>query len=357
MANLVVDSEISTSILSYAIDLAEKADTTNVIDSVMARYNKALADAKEILAKADAEDGSVTQSMVDESWKELISVLQFMEFKKGDKSELETLVKMAEELNLDDYIEAGKKEFQDAFAVAKEVLEDADAMQPEIDEAYNNLLNTMNNLVKKADKTNLLSVIEMAETIESNLDKYQEEEKQEFKDALGAAKAIRDKEDATQEEITTAWNTLLTTMSQLRLIPDKGALEDLINTVNEMDLSVYSVSAQTRVRNALTAATSVYENEKATQAEVDAAAADLWAAVDTANAEKGKEEEKGTVGTTGRLGNTNDKSSTGSSSAGSKVSGQKSVKTGDTTNVVMLAGAMASAMAAMAAFKKRREDE
>ncbi|WP_143468434.1 endo-alpha-N-acetylgalactosaminidase family protein, partial [Lachnoclostridium sp. An181] len=46
MADLVADSEISTSVLSYAIELAEKADTTNVIDSVMERYNKALADAK-----------------------------------------------------------------------------------------------------------------------------------------------------------------------------------------------------------------------------------------------------------------------------------------------------------------------
>ncbi|OUP47118.1 hypothetical protein B5F18_12315, partial [Lachnoclostridium sp. An181] len=342
----------STSVLSYAIELAEKADTTNVIDSVMERYNKALADAKEILAKAEAGDDSVTQTMVDGSWKELISVLQFMEFKKGDKSELETLVKMAEELNLDDYIEAGKKEFQDALAAAKEVLEDGDAMQPEIDEAYKNLLDAMNNLVKKADKTNLISVIEMAETIVPNLDKYQEEGKQEFKDALDAAKVIRDKEDATQEEITAAWNTLLTTMSQLRLIPDKGALEDLINRVNTMDLSVYSAPAQARVRSALAAATSVYENEKATQAEVDAAVANLQAAVDTANAETGKEEEKGTAGTTDKSGNSGEKSSTGSSAAGSKASGQKSAKTGDTANAAMLAGAMAAALAAMAAFKK-----
>ncbi|OUP50730.1 LPXTG cell wall anchor domain-containing protein, partial [Lachnoclostridium sp. An181] len=36
---------------------------------------------------------------------------------------------------------------------------------------------------------------------------------------------------------------------------------------------------------------------------------------------------------------------------------QKSAKTGDTANAAMLAGAMAAALAAMAAFKKRREDD
>lgn len=357
MADLVADSEISTSILSYAIELAEKADTSNVIDSVLARYEKALANAKDILARVEAGDDSVTQSMVDESWQELMKVLQFMEFKKGDKTELQALVDMAKELDLDDYIEAGKKEFEDALAEAEKVLADGDAMQPEIDEAYDNLLNAMNNLVKKADKTNLISVINMAETIVPNLDKYQEEGKQEFLDALDAAKVIRDKDDATEAEVTEAWNTLLTAMSKLRLIPDKGALEDLINSVNAMDLSVYSASAQARVRSALAAATSVYENEKATQAEVDAAVANLQAAVDTANAETGKEEEKGTAGTTDKSGNSNDKSSTGSSAAGTKVSGQKSAKTGDTSNAAMLAGAMAAALAAMAAFKKRREDD
>lgn len=347
-------SEVSLTILNYAIELAEGADTTNVIDSVVARYEAAMATAKDIVAKVEAGDKSVTQSMVDDSWKELIKVLQFMEFKKGDKADLEELVEQVEDMNLDDYTEDSKKALEEALNAAKDVIADGDAMQPEVDEAYDNLLDAMGNLVKKADKTNLIAVINMAETIVPNLEeKYLEDGQEEFLAALEAAKAVRDNEDAGQTEIDTKWNELLTAMSQLRLIPDKGALGDLINTVSAMDLSVYSTNAQARVRSALAAATAVYENEKATQAEVDTAVANLQASVDAAKSETedNKADDTNTAGTTSTSDNTNSKST------GSTVSKQKSAKTGDTANAAMLAGAMAAALAAMAAFKKRREDD
>lgn len=102
------------------------------------------------MAKAEAQDESVTQSQVDNAWKELLKVLEYMEFKKGDKTQLQELVKIAGELDLDIYITAGKEEFQNALQEAERVISDGDAMQQDVNDAYDQLLGAMNQLVKKA---------------------------------------------------------------------------------------------------------------------------------------------------------------------------------------------------------------
>lgn len=333
----------------------------------MEKYNAALANAKEILKKAEAGDESVTQSQVDMAWKELLKVLEYMEFKKGDKTELQELVKIAEELELDVYITEGKEEFKTALQEAKDVIANGDAIQQDVEDAYKQLLSAMNQLVKKGDKTNLNKVIELAEEKAEKLDQYMEAGKQAFLDALDEAKKVRDNEDAVQEQVNEAWNNLLTKMSELKLIPNKDALEELIHCVQDMDISIYTQNSQDRITTALREALSVYENTEASQEEVDAAVERLQTAVEQAekqpeensnheqsnqsgNSQGSQQDNQSTSGQNIQKDNQDDKNSANTS--------QKSVKTGDRAYIAMFVfGIVIAAGVVIIELTKRRREK
>src|SRR5699024_7703655 len=82
-------TEVSTAVLEYAIELAEGVNTDGVVDAVKDYFDNALQNAKDIFARVQAGDDTVTQSDVDTAWGNLLYAMQFMEFKKGDKTDLE----------------------------------------------------------------------------------------------------------------------------------------------------------------------------------------------------------------------------------------------------------------------------
>ena len=113
--------EISTAVLEYAIELAGGVSTDGVIDVVRENFENALQNAKDILAKVQAGDASVTQSQVDNAWRSLIKAMQYMEFKEANKDDLAKVIALAEEMNgnLDKYLEDGKEAFTSALSEAK----------------------------------------------------------------------------------------------------------------------------------------------------------------------------------------------------------------------------------------------
>ena len=78
--------------------------------------------------------------------------------------------------------------------------------------------------------------------------------------------------------------THLTTLQKaifgLRLIPNKDALEDLINKVESMDLSGYTTESVQALKNVLLEVKAVMEDPEADQKEVDAAEKALRASRD-----------------------------------------------------------------------------
>src|SRR5699024_7374521 len=126
--------ELSTAVLEYAIELAEGIDIdSDVVDAVKENFENALQNAKDILERVQAGDAGVKQSDVDSAWQNLIRAIQYLEFKQADKTDLEKVITLAEEMNsnLDAYLDAGKEAFTTALAAAKEVYEDVNAMDQE----------------------------------------------------------------------------------------------------------------------------------------------------------------------------------------------------------------------------------
>lgn len=284
---------LDTDLLEYTIGLASSADLTDVVPAVVERFNAAFASAQEILEKAKAGDPSITQGMIDESWRELISVMQYLSFRQGDKSDLEKVVAMAEELDLDKYLDEGKDAFEAALANAQAVLADENAMQDSVDPA---------------------------------------------------------------------WRELLKAMSELRLKPDKSALEELIAQAQGLNEADYEETSFRAMLSVLAEVQTVYDDSSAAQDEIDAAAEKLQAALDglTAKADAPADtdgsqnagEAQDTAGGEKQAGAGSGKAD---ESGESKTAAGKAVKTGDTFTYMLWAAAVLAAGAVILLEKKKQK--
>lgn len=284
---------LDTDLLEYTIGLASSADLTDVVPAVVERFNAAFASAQEILEKAKAGDPSVTQEMIDESWRELISVMQYLSFRQGDKSDLEKVVAMAEELDLDKYLDEGKDAFEAALSNAQAVLADENAMQDSVDPA---------------------------------------------------------------------WRELLKAMSELRLKPDKSALEELIAQAQGLNEADYEETSFRAMLSVLAEVQAVYDDSSAAQDEIDAAAEKLQAALDglTAKADApadtdGSQNAGEAQDTAGGEKQTGAGSGQADESGESKTAPGKAVKTGDTFTYMLWAAAVLAAGAVILLEKKKQK--
>lgn len=280
-AGIAVQQEsLSTAVLEKMIELAKKADTEGVIPIVVSEYETRLANAENLVARVEAGDTSVTQDMIDESCNSLMEILQYLEFKQGDKRDLESAIEFAEGLDMNDYEDNEKKTvFLEALEAAKAVRDDENAMQKEITAAWKALIKASSELNRKmADMTDLKKVIAWMEMLD--LDKYLEAGQQEFKEALEAAKATAENILATQTEVDDAWKALMDAGSALRLKPDKGALDELLQAAGKYltEEASYEQAAFASFRAVYAEAEAVFMNDQATADEVNTAVEKLTSA-------------------------------------------------------------------------------
>ena len=280
-AGIAVQQEsLSTAVLEKMIELAKKADTEGVIPIVVSEYETRLANAENLVARVEAGDTSVTQDMIDESWNSLMEILQYLEFKQGDKRDLVSSIEFAEGLDMNDYEDDEKKTaFLETLEAAKAVRDDENAMQKEITAAWKALIKASSELNRKmADMTDLKKVIAWMEMLD--LDKYLEAGQQEFKEALEAAKATAENILATQTEVDDAWKALMDAGSALRLKPDKGALDELLQAAGKYltEEASYEQAAFASFRAVYAEAEAVFMNDQATADEVNTAVEKLTSA-------------------------------------------------------------------------------
>ena len=148
-------------------------------------------------------------------------------------------------MNTDGVIDAVKTNFENALKTAEDVLAkvqagDTSVTQSDVDSAWqkSDQGNAVHGVQVLRNKKDLAAVIAAAEDINSRLDQYLETGKDAFTSALATAQEVYEDVLASQDEVNSAWMNLLNAMADLRLIPDKGLLEDLIaqaEALNEAD--------------------------------------------------------------------------------------------------------------------------
>ena len=100
-----------------------------------------------------------------------------------------------------------------------------------------------------------------------------------FEAKLNEANIVLKDENATQEQVDSAYNELVKAYLDLRLKPNKDLLEDLINQANGLNVANYTKASFDGLTKALNEAKVVFENPNASQKEVDSAKATLEKAI------------------------------------------------------------------------------
>lgn len=195
---------------------------------------------------------------------------------------IEKAVELKENGALSGTMQAVVNEFNAALEAAQTLAADpGDATQEEINAATIRLLNVMAKVDWKQGDTTLLEIaVEVAETIEPNLSLYVEAGKQEFIDALNAARELLSSGNAWDDDIQAAAMKLIDAMNNLRMAANKDILNEMIENAKTYDLSKYTEASANTVRAALAKAEALAADENATQKAVDATAQSLKAALD-----------------------------------------------------------------------------
>ena len=205
----------------------------------------------------------------------------YLEANETDKVALRIALDLANAItdeDLKDVILVVADEFKTARDNANEVYNNTSATQEEVNNAFDRLASAMHMLdFKQGDKTALKAFIDKVSGLDSS--KYTEATWTQFNDALTVANNVYNDENAMQEEVDATYQELVTVFLNLRLIPDKSLLEDLINKAEGLNLASYSKATVQVVNDALTNAKNVLANENASQKEVDNAKATLEKAI------------------------------------------------------------------------------
>ena len=205
----------------------------------------------------------------------------YLEAKETDKVALRIALDLANAItdeDLKDVILVVADEFKAARDNANEVYNNTSATQEEVNNAFDRLASAMHMLdFKQGDKTALKAFIDKVSGLDST--KYTEATWTQFNDALIVANAVYADENSMQEEVDATYQELVTAFLNLRLIPDKSLLEDLINKAEGLNLASYSKAIVQVVNDALANAKNVLANENASQKEVDNAKATLEKAI------------------------------------------------------------------------------
>ena len=199
----------------------------------------------------------------------------------ADKTALKIAIELANAItdkDLEKVIPVVANEFKAARDEANVIYNNASATQDEVNAAFDRLASVMQKLeFYVGDKTALKAFIDKVSDLDST--KYTETTWTQFDGALTAANGVYNDVNAMQPEVNEAYTNLVTAFLNLRLIPDKSLLEELINQANGLNSANYTKATFDGLTKALNEAKAVYENPNATQEEVDNAKATLEKAI------------------------------------------------------------------------------
>ncbi|MDC0700513.1 discoidin domain-containing protein, partial [Blautia wexlerae] len=256
-----VNKQVLRTVISIAEDLRNGDEYGAAIPTVRKAFDKALENAQSVEADRKAD-----QKAIDNAWSKMLKAIHFLSFAEGDTTELEHLLAVIEMLDPADYTSDSWAALQTAVDTAKELIADGEPLQADVEKAYDALQKAWNALVRAADKNLLQEVVNTALAIDLN--EYLDEGKEAFSEALTHAQAVLEDQDATAAEVNAALSALNNAMQELRKIPTKDALKDVLNMYNTLDLSKYTDTSVAALKASVNLANGVLDDPDATGEEI-----------------------------------------------------------------------------------------
>lgn len=194
-------TQVLETTVKNAEKLVEQGALDNSLEVVVEGFKASLEQAKAIL-----ENPKATQTEINDANLDLLGWMAKVDWKQGDKTVLEVAVDIAASINenLDLYLDT--EAFSEAYAKAQEVLADGNAMQDDVDSAYEALMEAMMNLRMQPNKDILNDLIDQVNGMD--LSGYTADSVNALQDALAAAQAVSANEKATQDEVDAAVESL-----------------------------------------------------------------------------------------------------------------------------------------------------
>lgn len=218
--------------LNIAIDEALKIteqELSSVVPAVVTEFKEALQHAQDVNNTSLA-----TQIEVDQAFDRLSEVMQKLSFKKGDKSDLASLVEKISKLDANDYLKASWDTMIPILDNAKNVINNENALEPEVQETYEKLVRAFLQLRLKPNKDLLNELIQKAEAL--NSENFTNDSWSLFTVALTDAKNVAGNEVATVLEIETAYDSLQSAINNLvkvtPITPDQPTPQPDVNKPN-----------------------------------------------------------------------------------------------------------------------------
>jgi len=171
--------------LNKAKEHVANGDTEDLVESVQKLFEEAIAEGEAAMA-----DESATKEEVFNAAFKLMKAIQALGFKAGDKTDLEMALDLTQMIDLDQYVEEGQAEYLSAKENAEAVMADGDAMQEEVNSAWQSLTDAMSGLRLKADKAALEELLDSVAGLD--LSKYTEESAEALRTALASAQQVFD---------------------------------------------------------------------------------------------------------------------------------------------------------------------
>ncbi len=342
-----VDKSNLQALIQYAEDQIASKEYEHVLPVVKELLESALAEAKTINEEKDA-----TQEQVDTAYHKLLEKVHLLGF-VGDSEKLEILVDVVKGMDLSIYTKESRTAVEEALKVAEELLDQENILQEDYDAAKEALEAAVEALEEKevVDKNKLQELVNDAKEYEDTIDEYTSGTAETFTKVLAEARIVLEDEDATQEEINTAYDALLQAIFGLRLIPDKSKLEELLKEAEKIELGKYTDATVSVFRSAFERAKAVFEDENATEKDIKEAEEKLHNAIvkleektDVSNTPDRNEQNQGegSLGTPDKGDNANDRETA-----------EKSAKTGDAVSVTFWL--MLASVGAVVIWKRKKQ--
>lgn len=177
---------------------------------------QAVADGQALL-----DDGGITQEEADAATNRILDEIARLQI-KDDVTGLEDLIKAAEAIleKEDQFTEESVQNLKKALEEARAVLEDPERDKDDLNNAYNNLASAIASMQAKANKDALKAVIEKAEAILAEADKYAPGTIAGLEAVLNEGRAVYDDPAAVQKDVNAAARALTQELAKARLLGD-----------------------------------------------------------------------------------------------------------------------------------------
>lgn len=231
-------AEVNRKSLELAVTMAEKMEQEQKENSCYTEKSwkavqDALDNARSLMEKQDA-----SQAEIDEAFLNLITACNLVEDgvqRVGLKAAIEgAKAILADETALAEYTAESVEAVRTALAEAEKVYAESAADQGAVNSASRKLMDAVTGMLVKEDDTRLGILIDKAEKLLKDKEKYTSSSIKALEEALEAAKTVKDNKQASEAEVNEAYNKLAEAMTRLVRKGSKEELKNALDKANEI---------------------------------------------------------------------------------------------------------------------------